>query len=98
MNRDEVCLTRRCLMRVLSLRLPPVSFFYRVKRMRHEGKQFRDDPTSVSMTAKQYEELDKIGFIWENLTRSWNERFDDLLKFKAEHGHCRGKSSNFMVY
>ena len=63
-----------------------------VKRVRFDAHKFRSDPSAVTLTESQYQKLESIGFVWENLSRSWNERFEDLLKFKAEHGHCRGES------
>ena len=59
-----------------------------VKRMRHEGNKFKEDPSSVSMTEEQLQKLKDLGFVWENLNRSWNERFEELVKFKEQHGHC----------
>lgn len=56
-----------------------------VKRMRHAAKKFRDDPSSVPITAEQIKLLDDIGFCWENpLTKSWNQRWDELLRFKVK--------------
>ena len=33
------------------------------------------------------ERLNKIGFIW-NVETIWEKRYNDLLKFKKEYGHC----------
>ncbi|CAB9524031.1 helicase [Seminavis robusta] len=60
-----------------------------VKRMRHEGNKFKRDPSSVSMTAEQLQKLESIGFVWENLSRSWFERYEELREFKRQHGHTR---------
>ena len=59
-----------------------------VKRVRHDGNKFKENPTSVTISAAQIQKLDDIGFVWENLNRSWNERFEELLEFRQKHGHC----------
>ena len=32
--------------------------------------------------------LDRIGFTWDPSEQFWNERFEELKLYKAEHGHC----------
>lgn len=43
------------------------------------------------INARRVEALDKIGFDWSPafyMLDLWQQRFDELLKFKAKHGHC----------
>jgi len=40
------------------------------------------------LTAKQVEELDRYGFVWDPKGATWNRMFDALVRFKNETGHC----------
>jgi len=42
----------------------------------------------ASMNQKRVKMLDDIGFIWQAQDSLWQERFQALLEFKKEHGHC----------
>jgi hypothetical protein len=39
---------------------------------------------------EKIDKLDSVGFTWsfELQTKTWEERYQDLLAFKEEHGHC----------
>jgi len=37
----------------------------------------------------QISRLSEIGFVWELIDTMWEEKFLELLEFKAIHGHCR---------
>lgn len=53
--------------------------------------KMRNDGKTSNLTAERIEALDKIGFEWTVRTkddRSWQERFDELVAFRKEHGHC----------
>uniref|UniRef100_A0A7S0FTR4 Helicase-associated domain-containing protein n=1 Tax=Minutocellus polymorphus TaxID=265543 RepID=A0A7S0FTR4_9STRA len=49
------------------------------------------------MTEERIAKLEEIGFVWDASEHTggipdaaaWNDRHDDLLKFKKEEGHCR---------
>ncbi|KAL7548730.1 hypothetical protein ACHAWF_011996 [Thalassiosira exigua] len=58
-------------------------------RERQEGKK-------NALTDERIRDMEELGFVWqagktpnvvEIVRRSWEERFQDLLEFKAEHGH-----------
>ncbi|KAL7476232.1 hypothetical protein ACHAW6_002111 [Cyclotella cf. meneghiniana] len=41
------------------------------------------------MTDERKEKLDAIGFVWKVRERAdWNDRYEQLLEFKKENGHC----------
>ena len=41
------------------------------------------------ITDEQARRLDELGFTWQHRERgSWEDRYQDLLKFKEKHGHC----------
>ena len=40
------------------------------------------------MTEERVEKLESVGFQWSLLKDLWNERFEELKEYKAEHGHC----------
>jgi hypothetical protein len=42
-----------------------------------------------SISAERREWLDAIGFNWDPLRSTWEERFKALTAFKAREGHCR---------
>ena len=51
-------------------------------RLHQEGKP-------SPMTAERIRELESIGFEWGTPSAvSWNERFEQLRKFRAQFGHC----------
>jgi len=41
------------------------------------------------LTEEQYLKLDEIGFDWDPRESFWEERFEELKKFKNEFGHCK---------
>ena len=46
----------------------------------------------TSMTSEKIEHLEDMGFQWSvrNNDDFWNQRYEELKKFKEEHGgHCR---------
>lgn len=40
---------------------------------------------------EKIDKLDSVGFTWsfERNGKSWEERFQDLMTFRRDHGHCR---------
>lgn len=40
------------------------------------------------MTDDRVLALNALGFVWNAHEAGWEERFNELLKFKAEKGHC----------
>lgn len=40
------------------------------------------------MTIQRKTKLDEIGFCWDAQDAFWREKVDELIRFKAKHGHC----------
>ena len=51
-----------------------------LQKLLKEGK-------STQLTADRIEKLTEVGFVWKPRV-SWEERFDELVEFKDEFGHC----------
>jgi superfamily II DNA or RNA helicase len=49
-----------------------------VRRSRKQGKLSED----------RIQRLNQIGFVWDSLEASWEEKFAELEIFKSTHGHC----------
>jgi hypothetical protein len=52
-----------------------------VKRQRNTfsvGKQTQD----------QIDLLDEVGFVWHRTNNAWKTRYDELVEFQKEFGHC----------
>jgi hypothetical protein len=58
-----------------------------VKRQRHQHKIKRLGRHST-LTEDREVALRKLGFVWDSHGATWNERFSELLAFKADRGHC----------
>jgi len=41
------------------------------------------------MKPHRIEALDRLGFVWDLKGAKWNMRYNELVKFKRENGHCR---------
>jgi hypothetical protein len=55
------------------------------QRQRRKGTSGKaDDP----MTPEQVHLLNKLGFRWDANEEKWSERFEQLKRFKEQHGHC----------
>lgn len=39
-----------------------------------------------SMSDERVEALERIGFVWDVYEETWNQRFEELKKYKAYHG------------
>ncbi|MDC3259133.1 Helicase associated domain protein [Porticoccaceae bacterium] len=55
-----------------------------------------------NMSTKRIEMLDKLDFVWNPIAEQWETGFQELLKYRNEHGHCSvsGKykaSSGFLL-
>mmetsp|Transcript_17497 Transcript_17497/g.33168 ORF Transcript_17497/g.33168 Transcript_17497/m.33168 type:complete len:595 (+) Transcript_17497:598-2382(+) len=59
-----------------------------------QRKQYRlyQEKKQTAMTPERIQLLEKVGFKWalqrHTATKSWNERFEELKKYKAEKGDC----------
>jgi hypothetical protein len=60
-----------------------------VKRQRRQFKLMQDGDKSSTMTQARVELLNQEGFVWDSHDAVWNERYEQLVRYKEEHGHCR---------
>ena len=63
-----------------------------VKRQRYQYKLKREGKHST-LTDEREAALAELGFVWESHANVWEERFSELVAFKARHGHCRVPTS-----
>jgi hypothetical protein len=58
-----------------------------VKRQRYQYKLMKAGQHS-NLTDKRVKSLEKLGFVWDSHAVLWEERLNDLLDFRHNHGHC----------
>lgn len=58
-----------------------------VKRQRYQYKLWKSGQPST-MTQDRARVLESIGFVWDSQGACWEERLDELKRFKDEYGHC----------
>jgi len=61
---------------------PQLANWVKRQRLQHKLGRIPDDRRQL---------LDDIGFVWsfaDKMQAIWNQRFDELVTFKKEHGHC----------
>lgn len=58
-----------------------------VKRQRYQHYLYREGKPSC-MTQERIDMLDRIGFVWGSHQTVYQERIQELVDFKKEHGHC----------
>lgn len=58
-----------------------------VKRQRYQYKLKLDKKRST-MSDERIQALEEVGFVWDSHRAIWDERFQELLDFKAVNGHC----------
>jgi hypothetical protein len=63
------------------------SLYQWVKRQRHEHKRKRLGRHST-LTEGREVALNKLDVVWDSHGAMWNEKFGELLAFKATRGHC----------
>jgi len=64
-----------------------------VKRQRYLYVRHRRDLPSA-MTEDRIRELEKIGFCWQVQADQWQTRYEELRKYKNEHGHTNVRSDD----
>lgn len=57
-----------------------ISIQVREQRKKHKQGNIRQD---------RLQRLNDIGFVWDPLGSLWNLRYNQLIEFKSEYGHCR---------
>jgi hypothetical protein len=60
----------------------------------HYMRKVRKGNYNYKLTGEQINKLDNIGFDWYPRDTFWENRFNELLEFKKEHGHCRIKQND----
>lgn len=61
-----------------------------VNRQRIEYARFIDPDCTKStpMTLERKELLEEIGFVWDIVEYTWNNRYNELCQFRKENGHA----------
>ena len=59
-----------------------------IQRQRRKGTYKPNGKDLDLMTAEQISLLDKLGFRWDAHEEKWAEQFEQLKRFKDQHGHC----------
>ncbi|GFH61993.1 hypothetical protein CTEN210_18469 [Chaetoceros tenuissimus] len=50
--------------------------------------QLMSKGSNAKITEERVKLLDNIGFEWTPMKSAWNEKFEELKKYKAQNGHC----------
>ena len=58
-----------------------------VKRQRYQYK-LKERGGRSSLTREREEALNKIGFIWDSHSITWEDKLEELKAYRTEHGHC----------
>ena len=58
-----------------------------VKRQRYQYRLKKQGKNST-ITEEREDALNNLGFVWDSHSTIWEERFSELLAFKAVHMHC----------
>lgn len=59
-----------------------------VKRQRHQYK-LKHMGKHSNLSDDREDLLRRIGFVWDSRETLWDERFQELVRFKAIYGHCK---------
>ncbi|GFH61992.1 hypothetical protein CTEN210_18468 [Chaetoceros tenuissimus] len=59
-----------------------------VQAQRTRYRLMKEGSKCCGMTEERVKKLQSIGFLWNPMDIFWNERFQELREFKAQHGHC----------
>mgnify|MGYP001592065932 CR=1 FL=1 len=51
-------------------------------------RQVRLGTRKGSLNEDRIRRLDEIGFVWDTVSATWEERFSGLVQFKSKTGHC----------
>ena len=60
-----------------------------VKRQRRQYKLYIGGDKKSTMTEGRINILNEIGFVWDSHEVIWNERFNQLVSYRQQFGHCR---------
>jgi hypothetical protein len=64
-----------------------------VKRQRYQyklkyGSNNANNSNNSTLTAEREAALRALDFVWDSHAASWEERYQELIQFKQEHGHA----------
>ena len=48
----------------------------------------RQDYRKGKLSQDRFKKLEKLGFVWNALEAQWEERYQELVKYRIEHGNC----------
>jgi len=70
---------------------PGLARWVQTIRAAYKEKQKKGCEYCGHLTDERMQQLEGIGFEWsiQKVKVSWEERFQELVEFKREHGHCR---------
>ena len=57
--------------------------------------QYQNGYRGGKMKLHRIEALDRLGFIWDLKSAQWNMRYNELVKFKRDNGHCRATPKQY---
>jgi Helicase associated domain len=74
-----------CLVPVTHPKFPKLGLWVKEQRRHyprlHEGKESH-------MTQERIDKLNSVGFCWHTHKSTWHARFQELIQFKDQNGHC----------
>ena len=59
-----------------------------VNTQRREYRKYRSQDGHQSSVSKRFTALENLGFIFDRNEANWHQKFEELQRFKAQHGHC----------
>jgi hypothetical protein len=68
-----------------------------VKRQRHQ-RRLRQEGKHSNLTDEREKLLNDLGFVWDSRAANWDERHEELVMFKVQHGHCKVTSKYGKAY
>ena len=58
-----------------------------IKRQRHQHR-LKKEQKHHTLTEERLEKLMSIGFVWDSQAAQWEERWNELKRFREDCGHC----------
>jgi hypothetical protein len=70
-----------------SISLSNPAFVQWVKRQRHQYK-LKTEGQPSTLSDRRQQSLNEIGFVWDSHSSAWMERYNQLIEYRQEYGHC----------
>jgi hypothetical protein len=64
-----------------------------VWRQRYQQRR-KEEGKHSTLTDERQVRLDQLGFVWDSHKASWEERFEELVQFQGQYGHCNANATN----